>query len=115
MQGVAVNGVVARGQLVVSEVRNTPVPLKALETHTYGVRPAKTPTPPRSWSLPVGLQLKPRRGEITMSSLGVAEVLKPRAFCTTGLKSGWGGKVGLPPPTPKVKVGGSLPRHWSPA
>src|ERR1044072_4218495 len=103
MQGVAVNGVVPPGQLVVSEVLNTPVPLKALETHTYGVRPAKPPPPPRSWSLPVGLQLKPRRGEITMSSLGVAEVLKPRAFCTTGLKSGLSGQLGLSARTPKGK------------
>src|ERR1044072_9884566 len=47
MQGVAVNGVVPPGQLVVSEVLNTPVPLKALETHTYGVGAGKTATPPR--------------------------------------------------------------------
>src|SRR6185503_12335925 len=114
MQGVAVKGVLP-GQLVVSDVLNTPVPLKALESHTYGVRPAKTPTPPRSWSLPLGLQLKPMRGEITMSSFGVAEVLKPRALCTTGLKSGLSGKLGLSPRRPKVRVRRSLTRHWSPA
>src|ERR1051325_4333034 len=78
MQGVAVNGV-APGQLVVSAVVATPGAPEALELHAYGVRPAKTPTPPRSWSLPVGLQLKPRRGESTTSSLGVESVWRPRA------------------------------------
>ena len=42
-----------------------PVLAYALETQTYGVRPAKMPMPPRTCWLPptLGCQLKPMRGE----------------------------------------------------
>src|SRR5690349_14587111 len=73
-----------------SAIDSTPVSAKALEIQTYGVRPAKTPMPPRICCAvePPGFQLKPTRGDHTTLSFGVTAVLRPMAVCTAGLNVG---------------------------
>src|SRR5712692_7836411 len=65
---------------------STPVPPYPLEIQTYGVRPWKTPTPPRTCCLAdvPGFQLKPTRGSHVTFVRGFPEVERPkigRAWC----------------------------------
>jgi hypothetical protein len=83
------------------------VPAYAFDTHTNGVRPAKTPMPPRTCWLPPkpGFQLKPTRGEMTGSSFGVTSVRKPgRAAATIGFADGLSGKRGTSARMPRESV-----------
>src|SRR4051794_19124145 len=89
----------------VSTTDSMPVPPYAFETHTYGARPAKTPTPPRTccFVLPPGFQLNPTRGDHTTSSAGCVPVLKPMTFMTVWLNDGVSLKRGLSARRPNVK------------
>src|SRR3954468_365000 len=63
-----------------SAVKSTPVLLYWFDSHTYGVRPAKMPVPPRTCDrfVPPLLrsQLKPARGEYILGA-GATSVWKP--------------------------------------
>ena len=84
----------------------TPVPPYALEIQTYGARPAKMPTPPRTCWVPpaTGCQLNPKRGERTVVLCGFEAVLKPIVLCTVGLNDGVSGNDGRSARTPNVRV-----------
>src|SRR5438105_14082054 len=92
--------------LQVSATCSTPVPPYALEIQTYGARPAKMPTPPRTCWVPptTGCQLNPKRGERTVVLCGFEAVLKPIVLCTVGLNDGVSGNDGRSARTPNVRV-----------
>src|SRR5512141_745570 len=81
-----------------------PVLTKALETHTYGGRPLKTPTPPRTISCPspFGSQFIPKRGDQSFP-FGETPVLTPRLSRRPGLVTGLS-TFGRSARRPSVKV-----------
>src|SRR5438270_402134 len=101
--------------LQVSATCSMPVPAYAFEIQTYGARPAKTPTPPRTccFVLPPGFQLNPTRGDHTNSSAGCVPVLKPMTFMTVWLNDGVSLKRGLSARRPNVNDTLLLACHWS--
>src|ERR1043166_9269754 len=97
---------VATVAMQLSAIDSMPVLAKALEIQTYGVRPAKTPTPPRTCcavEVP-GFQLKPMRGDHTTDSFGVTAVLRPMALKIWELNDGVSSNDGLSARRPNVSV-----------
>src|SRR5262245_43521977 len=66
-------------RLQVMETCSRPVPVNALDIHTYGGRPEKSPTPPRTIVFPCPLtsQLNPKRGDQLMLPDGKLPVSIP--------------------------------------
>src|SRR5262245_28238329 len=86
-----------------SAVKSTPVLLYWFDSHTYGVRPANRPRPPRSCErlAPPLLksQLKPARGE-NIFGAGVTLVANPNALSASGFACGVSGNCGTSNRTP---------------
>src|SRR5512140_1582733 len=116
VRGVAAVSKVKAGTCAPEHTRSScsrPVLTKALETHTYGGRPLKTPTPPRTISCPspFGSQFIPKRGDQSFP-FGDTPVLTPRLSRRPGLVTGLS-TLGRSPRRPKVKVRRSEGDHAS--
>src|SRR5512141_159587 len=81
-----------------------PVLTKAFETQTYGGRPLKMPTPPRTiiCPSPLGSQFRPKRGDQSFP-FGDTPVLMPRLSTRPGLVTGLS-TFGRSARRPRVKV-----------
>src|SRR5918911_5581841 len=95
---------VATVAMQLNAIDSMPVLAKAFEIQTYGVRPAKTPMPPRTCCAadPPGFQLKPTRGDHTTVSFGVTAVLRPMALKIVELNDGVSLNDGLSARRPNV-------------
>src|SRR5262245_25747813 len=117
--GSATNGIwnAALGAPVLIEVKSRPLLLYWFESHTYGVRPVKYPTPPRTCDRKAApllrSQLKPIRGD-HINGAGTTSVAYPKSVTVTGFARGLSGKWGASRRTPYVSVRLDLARHWSP-
>ena len=100
----------------VTWMKSAPVLVNEFESHTYGGRPEKTPTPPRTMvrAWPVTSQLNPSRGDQRMFAFGKSPVLIGSAgsFSSAGLVRGLL-MSGMSARRPRVSVKRSDGDHWS--